>query len=80
MKIPIVFPPETEGRREAARRERGLSPTERLLRLAELLEAAETMSLAGSCREAQLRWHRREEEEGRRRLREFLARHAPHAT
>jgi hypothetical protein len=56
--------------------ERQWTPAQRLLAVVDALAAAEALSQAGTVRKAQLKYHEDLEEEWRRRMKEFIKRHA----
>ena len=69
------FPSEAAQLRERLRAERHLTPGERIYAVADALRVAESLSLAGQVRAAQLEYHRRQKEEWRRLMREFIDQH-----
>ena len=75
VKLPISFPSEAEQLRQHLEAIHGLRPSERLLAVADALAAAETLSMFGGRRTAQLEYHRRREEQWHRRIKEFISEH-----
>ena len=75
VKLPISFPSEAEQLRQHLEAIRGLTPHERLFAVADALAAAETLSMFGGRRTAQLEYHRRREEQCHRCIKEFIAEH-----
>jgi hypothetical protein len=73
--LQIRFPSEAEALRKHLQMEQRLTPTQRLLAVADAVLAADTLSRAGLVREAQLRYHQNLEDEWRRRMKEFIDRH-----
>jgi len=74
--LKIPFPSEAAVLRKQVSAERDWTPTQRLRAVADALAAAEALSRAGQVREAQLKYHEELEAEWRRRLKEFIQRHA----
>ncbi len=75
VKLPILFPSEAVRLRQRAEAVRELTPAERLLAVVDALAAAETLSIAGGRRDAQLEYHRQCEEQWHHRMREFISEH-----
>jgi len=73
--LPISFPSERARLQRLAEDAQGLTPTQRLLAVADALAAAEALSAAGGIRDAQLEYHQRREEEWQRIMKEFIAKH-----
>jgi hypothetical protein len=74
--LPIPFPTEPSELRKQLAAERQWTLAQRLLAVVDALAAAEALSQAGTVREAQLKYHEDLEEEWRRRMKEFIKRHA----
>jgi len=75
MPLPIRFPPEGDKIYEAAVVYRRLTPTERLLALADLIASGMALLKQSPHREAGLRLHEAQEAEWRRIQKELFARH-----
>ncbi len=75
VKLPISFPSEAEQLQQHLEAIHGLTSSERLLAVADALAAAETLSMFGGRRTAQLEYHRRRKEQWHRRIKEFISEH-----
>jgi hypothetical protein len=74
--LTIPFPTERSELQRQLAAERQWMPARCLLAVGDALAAAEALSQAGTVREAQLKYHEDLEEEWRRRMKEFIKRHA----
>jgi len=71
----LTFPSEADQlRRRTADLER-LTATERMRLMIDLLNAAEALSLAGGCRQRQLEFHQRLEDQWRERIQDCINKH-----
>lgn len=73
--FPISFPPEAEKLRREARELSNLTASERFNAAMDALNTCEALSLAGDCREQQLKFHEMLEEDWRRRITEIIEFH-----
>jgi hypothetical protein len=76
IRLAIPFPTERSELRSQFAAERHWTLAQRLLAVVDALAAAEALFQAGTVREAQLKYHEDLEEEWRRRMKEFIQRHA----
>lgn len=74
-RVVIPFPSEPEALYKQARAERRLTAQQRILAVADLVTAGETLARAGGVYEAQRQYQQRLEDEWRRCMREFIQQH-----
>lgn len=74
-RVAIPFPSEAEALSKQAQAVRHLTALERMLAVADLLTAGETLARAGGVYEAQCQYQQRLEDEWRRRMQEFIQEH-----
>ena len=75
VRVPIVFLSEAETLRRHARAERGLTATQRLQAVSDLLATVEALSRPEALRAAEFQHQQRLEAEWRRRMKEFIQQH-----
>jgi len=76
LKLPHAFPSNAERLRRQVEAQRGWTASQRIAAVAESLHAVRALAAAAGKSEEQWEAHERAEEEGKRIMKEFLAKHA----